>query len=115
MGIGIANMASGGMMQGAAQNPFPPQNEPGNTIDLSGAKTPAEPAPAPVQEPQTPTETPVQEQAPAQEPVMEQPQTPVEEAPTQETTDTNATKMCMKCGNINPAGAKFCNNCGNQL
>ena len=29
--------------------------------------------------------------------------------------ETVGHKMCLKCGNINPANAKFCNNCGNQL
>ena len=189
MGIGFANMATGGFVQNAAQAPFQAQAEAGNSIDMSqndpfGGQVAGQPAPQqesqvainqeqagqeqvsqqpkqeqnaqPVQEQNAQTQVEqnnqenqevqpqqVEEQTspanqeqtaqsqPAQEEITQEQvggETPVQTEPeqvqlfeeknvTQEenSQEQNNTKMCLKCGNINPANSKFCNNCGNQL
>ena len=100
MGMGMLNMTSGNMMGGAAQQPFQGNNE-NSRMDLSGndpmvntnGQPPAgEPAPEP---PAPEAPAPAPEAAPA-EPVAP----PAPEGWTCEN------------GHSNPAGAKFCNECG---
>ena len=202
MGIGFANMATGGFVPNAAQSSFQAQAEAGNSIDMSqnnpfggqvaqqpmqgqqeaqGATNQAQPGqgqapqqpeqaqnPQPVQEQaelaqqinqeqageqqmeqqpnqeqdvvqqstdQQPSQVqtgetnqePIQKQENEQQPEQQNPQSenqePVQNQPIEQSQENEnqpsqnqeMTKMCMKCGNINPASSKFCNNCGNQL
>lgn len=100
-----------------------------------------QPATAPITEPVAPNPAPEPMQSnsvvePVQESVMpetestqvqnvETAQTPVAQtqepivpaensAPVNENATTKS-KLCLRCGNINPAGSLFCNKCGNQL
>lgn len=136
LGIGMMNMTTGGVVnqavQGAWQQGSGAESNATN-YDPYGSQTPVQPTQPmqPAQQTPTPevTSTPVE-----QPPVQEATQAPVEQAPTAEVTPAPAEptpvvatepiqqqpqqstqKMCTKCGNINPAEAKFCNNCGNQL
>lgn len=115
MGIGMMNMSTGGVMQGAVQGPWNQQNMQNSTIDLSKEKQPVQP------------QAQVQEQ-PAQEKSAE-----VQENWKCECGHENvagakfcnecgkpkpaaqAKGTCSKCGLENPDGAKFCNNCGEKL
>ncbi len=67
---------------------------------------------------------PEQESKPAQEPQFEQESEPMQEVqPVQEPqtaqesqpAQSNTFRMCKKCGNINPSGAIYCNNCGEKI
>ena len=169
MGIGIANMSSGGFMQGAAQAPFQAGNGAGSSVDMSannpfgGVQQQPEPAqPTMEQVQQEPVQpTMVQQQPEPAQPTTEQPQQePVQpnmeqlqqdtvqpntenvqpeyiaeqgqnsessiEQPAEQQVEnqanaeqiqqpSNTSRMCMKCGNMNPSDSRFCNKCGNEL
>lgn len=85
MGIGMMNMATGGMMGGVAQGPWQNQNN----------QQPTQPA-QPVQE------QPAQE-AKQEEQVQEQQQ------------EASKAKFCTECGEKVDGDAKFCSKCGNKL
>ena len=88
MGVGMMNMASGGMMGGVAQAPF--NNQTG------ASSTPVDP----FQRPE----------------VKEEVKSVVEEPKTEETapvTEEAAAKFCSNCGT--PVTGKFCSNCGNPI
>lgn len=137
MGIGMVNMATGGMMGGMATSPWQNQNEQGNSINYDPYASSNQTAPVVeepvVTEPMVPTETvaqepimpePVMPEEPiAPEPIMPEPVVPQEPmafeenlTPTsKEETGSITLKMCKKCGKMNPANSSFCNNCGNEL
>ena len=90
MGVGMMNMASGGMMGGVAQAPFANQN----------------------QAPQTPID-PFQKPEVKEEPVVEEAKEKVA-APTEEVkVEATTPKFCSNCGT--PVTGKFCSNCGQQI
>ena len=99
MGIGMMNMASGGMAGGVMANAFGnPQTQPTQAYDPYAQQPAAQPQPAPaaapVAETPAPTETPVAAEAPAQAPAA-------------------GTKVCSNCGE--PVTGKFCANCGTPV
>lgn len=97
MGIGMMNMASGGVMGGASQGPW--QNA--QPVQPIMNNEPAQPA------------EPVKEQQPAQEAAVVAPATANEwVCPNCNTTVTG--KFCAECGTKKPEG-KFCANCGAKL
>ena len=85
MGIGMMNMATGGMMGGVAQGPWQNQNN----------QQPTQPA-QPVQEQPAP-------EAKQEEQVQEQQQ------------EASKAKFCTECGEKVDGDAKFCSKCGNKL
>jgi len=85
MGIGMMNMATGGMMGGVAQGPWQNQNN----------QQPTQPA------------QPVQEQ-PA-------PETKQEEQVQEQQQEASKAKFCTECGEKVDGDAKFCSKCGNKL
>lgn len=85
MGIGMMNMATGGMMGGVAQGPWQNQNNQQST-------QPAQP----VQEQPAP-------EAKQEEQVQEQQQ------------EASKAKFCTECGEKVDGDAKFCSKCGNKL
>ena len=85
MGIGMMNMATGGMMGGVAQGPWQNQNN---------------------QQPTQPTQ-PVQEQ-PA-------PEAKQEEQVQEQQQEASKAKFCTECGEKVDGDAKFCSKCGNKL
>ena len=85
MGIGMMNMATGGMMGGVAQGPWQNQNNQQST-------QPAQP----VQEQSAP-------EAKQEEQVQEQQQ------------EASKAKFCTECGEKVDGDAKFCSKCGNKL
>lgn len=85
MGIGMMNMATGGMMGGVAQGPWQNQNN----------QQPTQPA-QPVQEQPEP-------EAKQEEQVQEQQQ------------EASKAKFCTECGEKVDGDAKFCSKCGNKL
>jgi membrane protease subunit (stomatin/prohibitin family) len=95
MGIGMMNMASGGVMGGVAQGPA--QNVQGATQNY---------------DPYAQTQnTPSQVVAPEQPPVVaSQPQA----EPTENTVPAAGAKFCPNCGTPTNGG-NFCTNCGNKL
>ena len=84
MGIGMMNMSTGGVVQGAVQGPWNQQNIQNSTKDLS------------------------QEQQPVQQTVQEE--KVAEENKVDENVETKTWKC--ECGHENAEGAKFCNECG---
>lgn len=93
MGIGMMNMATGGMMGGVAQGPWQNQNN----------QQPTQPA------------QPVQEQP--SEPAQEQPtpKTKQEEQVQEQPQEASKAKFCTECGEKVDGDAKFCSKCGNKL
>ena len=91
MGIGMMNMATGGMMGGVTQGPWQNQNNQ-----------------------QAQYQQPVQ---PAQQPAQEQPSEPAkEEQPAPEANqEVGKAKFCTECGEKADEDAKFCSKCGNKL
>ena len=85
MGIGMMNMATGGMMGGVAQGPWQNQNN----------QQPTQPA-QPVQEQPAP-------EAKQEEQMQEQQQ------------EASKAKFCTECGEKVDGDAKFCSKCGNKL
>lgn len=106
MGIGMMNMASGGMAGGVMANAFGNvQAQPTQAYDPYAQQPAAQPAPAPAAEP---VAAPVEETpAPVETPVE-----PVAEAPVEETPAAD-TKVCANCGE--PVTGKFCANCGTPV
>ena len=176
MGIGMMNMATGGMMGGNATAAWQNQNDQGNTVNYDPyANQVAQQQgniqnASQMQQPQENMQSVPRMQQPQENmqsvPQMQQPQENMQNAPqmqqsqeniqnvqqiqqsqddiqsvpqTQEIqeeqqnqnngtlqsqmqpsveepqSETVNLKMCKKCGNMNPANAKFCINCGNQL
>ncbi len=150
MGIGMMNMATGGMMGGNATAAWQNQNGQGNTVNYDpyanqGGQQPqdgqvsVQSAPQ-MQETQENVQSAPQVQE-AQGSVIEQSESPIQENTTEEQqnqeniqvqdselgqsqvqpngeesqNEAGSLKMCKRCGNMNPANAKFCINCGNQL
>ena len=99
MGIGMMNMASGGMVGGAVQGPWQQTNGATQNFDpYAKQQAPVEPTQTPVQSEQTPAES--QENKP--EPVhAEQPQEPAV---------SGDTWTCPNCGAV--VSGKFCTECG---
>ena len=93
MGIGMMNMATGGMMGGVAQGPWQNQNN----------QQPTQPA-QPVQEqPSEPAQEQPAPEAKQEEQVQEQPQ------------EASKARFCTECGEKVDGDAKFCSKCGNKL
>ncbi len=90
MGIGMMNMATGGMMGGVAQGPWQNQNNQQTQYQQPTQST------QPVQEQPAP-------EAKQEEQVQEQPQ------------EASKAKFCTECGEKVEGDAKFCSKCGNKL
>lgn len=97
VGVGMVNMASGGMMQGAAQGPWNAQNLQNSTKDLSA-----------------------EQQVKSEEKATwkcecghENPE--IAKFCSECGKPKKTGNGCAKCGFENPEGAKFCNNCGEKL
>lgn len=90
MGIGMMNMATGGMMGGVAQGPWQNQNNQQTQYQQPTQST------QPVQEQPAP-------EAKQEEQVQEQPQ------------EASKAKFCTECGEKAEGDAKFCSKCGNKL
>lgn len=107
MGVGMMNMASGGMMGGVAQAPFQTQQAtPENPID---------PFARPVVEQAAPMEQPVESEVQPVEPVVEPTTTevPVSEETVEAAPAEVTAKFCSNCGT--PVNGKFCSNCGTAV
>ena len=89
MGVGMMNMASGGMMGGVAQAPFNNQNQSNSFKQMEDPFA--------------------QKQEPVQQPTAEQTVTPVTTEAVGETVDK---KFCANCGN--EVTGKFCTDCGTK-
>ena len=99
MGIGMMNMATGGMMGGVTQGPWQNQNN-----QQPQYQQPTQPA-QPVQEqPSEPAEEQPAPEAKQEEQVQEQPQQEASKA-----------RFCTECGEKADDDAKFCSKCGNKL
>lgn len=94
VGIGMMNMASNGMVGGAANNPWSSQNMEKSTIDMSKEVNQAEPVPK--------SETDQQQEK----------TTVTGVATTEEKLTQNQEGWTCKCGNVNDSDAKFCDECG---
>ena len=104
MGIGMMNMASNGVVGGAAQGPWNAQNLQNSTIDLSG-----------------------EHNAPKSEGVVTSEVKKTWKCECGHENEGNAkfcnecgkpkktSRVCAKCGKVNPEGSKFCNDCGEKL
>ena len=98
MGIGMMNMATGGMMGGVAQGPWQNQNN-----QQAQYQQPVQPA-QPVQEqPSEPAEEQTAPETKQEEQIQEQPQ------------EANKARFCTECGEKADDDAKFCSKCGNKL
>ena len=98
MGIGMMNMATGGMMGGVTQGPWQNQNN-----QQPQYQQPTQPA-QPVQEqPSEPAEEQPAPEAKQEEQIQEQPQ------------EANKARFCTECGEKADDDAKFCSKCGNKL
>lgn len=127
MGIGMVNMASNGMINGAAQAPFQqsaqsfPKVDPFSQQPVAGMAAPQSTVE------QTVAQQPTVEQPVMQQPVVEPVQPMVEEtlggvvapATTQnvvepaQTNEPAPAKFCTNCGR--PVTGKFCSNCGTRV
>lgn len=104
MGIGMMNMASNGVVGGAAQGPWNAQNLQNSTIDLSG-----------------------EQNDPKSEGVVTSEVKKTWKCECGHENEGNAkfcnecgkpkktSGVCAKCGKVNPEGSKFCNDCGEKL
>ena len=98
MGIGMMNMATGGMMGGVAQGPW--QNQNNQQPQYQQSNQPAQPVQEQPSEPAQEQPTP---EAKQEEQVQEQPQ------------EANKARFCTECGEKADDDAKFCSKCGNKL
>ena len=103
LGVGMMNMASGNMAPNAAQNAFQNQNSQGNTTNYD-----------PYQNTDNNQENEQITSNSTQEEVEQAPNTVQSEQASEVNTESGII-ICSDCGNKNPEGAKFCNNCGKQL
>ena len=101
MGIGMMNMASGGVMQGAVQGPWNSQNNQNSTKDLSQEEV-SQPAKTEEKNDTWKCECGYENVATAK--FCNECGKP-----------KKANSVCSKCGFKNPEGAKFCNECGEKL
>ena len=129
MGIGMMNMATGGMMGGVATSPWQNQNNEGNTVNYNPYENKD-------QKEENAQENKVEENVSAANAPEENVNTQnvdlaenenlekskVEEnkivennEPVSQQENKGTVIMCKKCGNMNPANSKFCNICGNEL
>ena len=104
MGIGMMNMASNGVVGGAAQGPWNAQNLQNSTMDLSG-----------------------EQNDPKSEGVVTSEVKKTWKCECGHENEGNAkfcnecgkpkktSGVCAKCGKVNPEGSKFCNDCGEKL
>ena len=104
MGIGMMNMASNGVVGGAAQGPWNAQNLQNSTMDLSG-----------------------EQNDPKSEGVVTSEVKKTWKCECGHENEENAkfcnecgkpkktSGVCAKCGKVNPEGSKFCNDCGEKL
>ncbi len=99
MGIGMMNMASGGVMQGAVQGPWNSQNNQNSTKDLSQEQESAK-----AEEKNDTWKCECGHENVATAKFCNECGKP-----------KKANSVCTKCGFENPEGAKFCNNCGEKL
>lgn len=112
MGIGMMNMASGGVMGGASQGPWQNAPTPQNiTPEDIAAQTK-------VAEPEATTQTPastvvVESQDKNKEETVEEKQQEESDTNTVETPKTK--KFCPECGTKLTEGSKFCPECGTKL
>lgn len=101
MGIGMMNMASGGVMQGAVQGPWNSQNNQNSTKDLSQEEVSQ---PAKTEEKNDTWKCECGHENVATAKFCNECGKP-----------KKANSVCSKCGFKNPEGAKFCNECGEKL
>ena len=112
MGIGMVNMTSGGMVGGVANNVW--QDQGGNTQDYDPYAKKNNSTNVEKQVSNTNEEDSLSVQSEE----VEQEQNTNQEINNDVNNDISGSityKMCKKCGNMNPADSKFCNNCGNSL
>lgn len=117
MGIGMVNMTSGGMVGGVANNVWQDTNMGANTqtYDPYAKSEESNPKTEVVDEGQKEEEAPLEViEEKNQEPIEAQLNDTIENTSSSNTGSVTY-KMCKRCGNMNPANSKFCNNCGNSL
>ena len=112
MGIGMVNMTSGGMVGGVANNVW--QDQGGNTQDYDPYAKKNNSTNVEKQVSNTNEEDSLSVQSEE----VEQEQNTNQEINNDVNNDISGSityKKNKKCGNMNPADSKFCNNCGNSL
>lgn len=104
MGIGMMNMASNGVVGGAAQGPWNAQNLQNSTMDLSGEQNAAKAEGVATPEVKKTWKCECGHENEEDAKFCNECGKP-----------KKASGVCAKCGKVNPEGAKFCNDCGEKL
>ncbi len=104
MGIGMMNMASNGVVGGAAQGPWNAQNLQNSTMDLSREQNAAKAEGVATPEVKKTWKCECGHENEENAKFCNECGKP-----------KKASGVCAKCGKVNPEGAKFCNDCGEKL